>query len=228
MFLKALLSILFVAFVVDGLVQVDNTSAIANVISNTTMTCTEVNVDEEYDLSRDNLGYNAEFHAYRITDGAGTVLYYWPFYDDELPYHAHTVWTDPYTALPQYNPLTFVHISFAGNGLPEEITFLQQYNCPGLPFAASATGDSTVPGPDMVDMPSTAVVGVVVANTPIYFAPQMSAATDNVIEAGKSLWVVERYGDFYKVMLSGQFFYLPVNAMRPNFDDVWNGAPLPG
>ena len=44
-----------------------------------------------------------------------------------------------------------------------------------------------------------------------------------------TLWVygVDASGSYYKVMLAGKFFWVPVNAMGPNYDDVWNGTPLP-
>lgn len=99
---------------------------------------------------------------------------------------------------------------------------------------AETGGESTtitepVPGPDMVEIPSTAVVGAVAADTPVYFAPQAGAATGTTIEAGKTLWVygVDASGGFYKVMLSGKFFWLPVSSMGPNYDNVWQGTPLP-
>jgi len=85
------------------------------------------------------------------------------------------------------------------------------------------------PGPDLVPIPDTAVVGSFVQTTPAYFAPQSSAATDTVMEAGKTAWVygVDASGQFYKVMLAGKFFWVPVNTMGPNYDEVWNGTPLP-
>jgi hypothetical protein len=86
-----------------------------------------------------------------------------------------------------------------------------------------------LPGPDMVPIPSTAVVGAFVATTPIYFAPQADAATTILMEAGKTAWVygVDASGGFYKVMLAGKFFWVPVKTMGPNYDAVWNGKPLP-
>ncbi|MCZ7539395.1 MAG: hypothetical protein M5U29_05680 [Anaerolineae bacterium] len=86
-----------------------------------------------------------------------------------------------------------------------------------------------VPGPDMVPIPETAVVGSVLADTPAYYAPQADAQTGITIAAGKTLWVygVDASGTFYKVMLSGQFFWLPTSVMGPNYDEVWQGSPLP-
>lgn len=100
--------------------------------------------------------------------------------------------------------------------------------CASLPWlGAVATSDT--PGPDMVPIPDQAVVGAVVSDTVVYFAPQADAATDIVIEAGKTLWVygVDASGAYYQVMLSGKLFWVPVGTMGPNYDDVWNGTPLP-
>ncbi len=103
----------------------------------------------------------------------------------------------------------------------EEIT-------PGTP---PGSGGQTAPvaGPDLVAIPDTAVVGAVVSTTPIYFAPESGAASVIFLEAGKTVWVfgVDASGDFYRVMLSGRFFWVPVKAMGPNFDAVWQGRPLP-
>lgn len=85
------------------------------------------------------------------------------------------------------------------------------------------------PGADLVPIPDTAVVGSFVQTTPAYYAPQSSAATDTVMEAGKTAWVygVDASGQYYKVMLAGKFFWVPVSSMGPNYDEVWNGTPLP-
>lgn len=97
----------------------------------------------------------------------------------------------------------------------------------GVPGAS--TGASAVPGPDMVPIPSGAVVGAVVSDTVAYFAPQADAATQIVIEAGKTLWVygLDASGAYYKVMLAGRLFWLPASTLGPNYDSVWNGTPLP-
>ncbi|MBI5961023.1 MAG: hypothetical protein HY866_19955 [Chloroflexi bacterium] len=108
-------------------------------------------------------------------------------------------------------------------------------NCPqsavGLGSSPSpdATGASLVPGPDMVPIPDTAVVGAFVVTTPIYFAPDSGAASTVVMEAGKTAWVfgLDATGQFYKVVLAGKYFWVPVNTMGPNFDNVWLGRPLP-
>jgi hypothetical protein len=120
----------------------------------------------------------------------------------------------------------WVYIAALDNTLninaPTEVYVSEASVCSG-----TYTGDQ--PGPDMVPIPSTAVVGAFVATTPIYFAPQADAATTILMEAGKTAWVygVDASGGFYKVMLAGKFFWVPVKTMGPNYDAVWNGKPLP-
>ena len=86
------------------------------------------------------------------------------------------------------------------------------------------------PGPDMVPIPETAVGGAFTQTTPIYHSPSMDAVVpDVVVEAGKTIWVygLDESGGFYKVMLAGNFFWVPVETLGPNYDDVWQGTPLP-
>jgi hypothetical protein len=85
------------------------------------------------------------------------------------------------------------------------------------------------PGPDMVPIPDTAVVGSFVVTTAGYGEPNFGSPSNFVMEAGKTVWVfgVDATGNFYKVMLSGRFFWVPVETMGPNYDAVWNGRPLP-
>jgi hypothetical protein len=94
---------------------------------------------------------------------------------------------------------------------------------------SGAPAAEPLPGPDLVNLPSGSVVGAFVTTTPAYFAPQAGAATDTVLEAGKTLWVlgVDASGQFYKVVMAGKYFWVPVNTLGPNYDEVWNGTPLP-
>lgn len=86
-----------------------------------------------------------------------------------------------------------------------------------------------LPGPDLVELPSGSVVGAFVTTTPAYYAPRANAETDTVIEAAKTLWVlgVDASGNYYKVVLAGTYLWVPVETMGPNYDEVWNGTPLP-
>jgi hypothetical protein len=95
--------------------------------------------------------------------------------------------------------------------------------------AGGASGGSSRPGPDIVSMPSWSVMGTFVTTTPLYFAPNDNAASRYVIEAGKSLWVTGRSpdGQFYQVVLSGRFLWVPVGTLGTTFDHVWHGQALP-
>lgn len=93
-------------------------------------------------------------------------------------------------------------------------------------FSAPGLGG---PGPDMVTLPETAAVGTFVASTPAFWAPDPGAGTGVVFEAGKTIWVLgtDDSGHYYKVVLSGIYLWVPVESLGPNYDEVWNGAPLP-
>ena len=175
-------------------------------------------------LDRDNTGIGEEAIRIEITDGAGTLIYELE-YSTALDTDSGGVGVFTYDTAPQFNPITFKVISQAGNGLPEQVDFVATGECAGLPTYSS----EPKPGPDLVPIPDTAVGGAFVTDTPIYFAPRTDAATDIVMEQGKTVWVygVDASGAFYKVMLAGKLFWVPVNTLGPNYDEVWNGTPLP-
>jgi hypothetical protein len=154
------------------------------------------------------------------TPGGGDGTYGWHLYNSSSG--------GPTTATFPLPPDTLITVHFelingvGGPAVSEDVFYLSKCN-------KSTIITSSLPGPDMVDIPSTAVVGAFVVTTPIYFAPQADAATTTVMEAGKTLWVygVDASGKFYKVMMSGKFFWVPVSTMGPNYDAVWQGHPLP-
>jgi hypothetical protein len=173
---------------------------------------------------RDNTGSNAEHIIFEAFDGAGTRIFSASF---TLPvsFTGTIASSWPWDSAPSYNPITLQVRSPGYQALPKQIHVAGVGNCAGLPTYKTAG-----PGPDMVPIPATAVVGSFVSTTPVYFEPRLDAASDVVMEAGKTAWVygVDASGAFYQVMLSGQFFWVPVSSMGPNYDDVWQGRPLPG
>ena len=42
-------------------------------------------------------------------------------------------------------------------------------------------------------------------------------------------WVlgVDESGEYYKIIISCEYLWVPVQNMQPNFDSVWQGRPLP-
>lgn len=108
------------------------------------------------------------------------------------------------------------------------------FTCPALGAGTAVVSNTAVTttggtGPDMVALPDGSVVGTFTTTTELYYAPNTDAATDTVMEIGKSLWVtgMDASGQFYQVVLSGKFLWVPVGTIGPTYDDVWNGAPLP-
>ncbi|HEX3052172.1 MAG TPA: hypothetical protein VHP83_16045 [Aggregatilineaceae bacterium] len=97
-------------------------------------------------------------------------------------------------------------------------------------FSFECSGEGLTFGSDMVNIPSGSVVGLVTADTPIYSAPNMGAASTTVLTAGKTIWLfgLDSTGAFYKGMLAGRTFWVPAGVMAPNPDKVWNSTPLPG
>lgn len=95
-------------------------------------------------------------------------------------------------------------------------------------FAYSFSCGKATTGPDMVEIPSQAVVGTFVVATSLSGTPG-GVPSEFQMQPGQTLWVfgVDSTGMYYKVLLSGQSFWVPVSSMGPNFDEVWNGAPLP-
>ncbi len=86
-----------------------------------------------------------------------------------------------------------------------------------------------VPGCDQfLAITDSAVVGSFVSTTNAYWAPG-EVSPDVVIEAGKTAWVlgVDESGEYYKIVWACSTLWVPVETMGPNYDDVWNGTPLP-
>lgn len=120
-----------------------------------------------------------------------------------------------------------VGVEWYGNGwiLFWNVTCNPSPTRPSAPVDPAANGS----GPDMVPLPDTAVGGRFVSTTALYWAPNLGAETDEVMEVGQTLWVlgVDATGQFYQVVLSGQYLWVPVWTMAPNYDDVWHGTLLP-
>jgi hypothetical protein len=98
--------------------------------------------------------------------------------------------------------------------------------CPsGIAWVHSLAG---IPG-CMLPIPSTAVGGSFVQNAETYWKPGETVSPSVVIDAGNTAHVlgVDATGAYYKIIWGCQYLWVPVETMGPNFDDVWNGAPLP-
>ena len=90
----------------------------------------------------------------------------------------------------------------------------------------TATSVPAVPcGPALIGLGQ----GLLVRTTPLYWAPRKDAASNIVLDVGKTFWVlgVDSTRSFYKIIIACQTYWLPIDALVPNPDDVWRSAPLP-
>ena len=88
----------------------------------------------------------------------------------------------------------------------------------------------TAPGCDvLMPIPATAVGGTFVADAPVYWKPGELTSPLVTIAAGNSARVIgqDASGQYYKIIWVCDFVWVPKATMGPNYDAVWNGAPLP-
>ena len=177
--------------------------------------------DASWTADRDNTGNLLEAGDVQVTDGAGKVLIELSTWA-QLGSGTLGAGSANYTRLPDYNPLTYRWISRAENGFDEQTIHFATGMCAGLPTYMG-------PGPDMVLIPDTAVVGTFTDWTPLHFSPHADSASSHTMAPGQSLYVfgMDAAGQFYQVLLSGNMFWVPVSNLRPTYDEVWNGRPLP-
>lgn len=183
-----------------------------------TFTCTDTTASGTgtHILNRDNTGTGQEALRVDITDGAGTLIYTYG-YSNLLNTYVGGIGSFVYTTAPQYNPLTFTLTSLAGNGLPEQVDFVAQGNCAGLPMFAPPGGC----------IPYDGVMGDIPFSTQAYFAPGKQA-NGVTVNAGTYIVVgVDESGDFYKIIVACDYVWVPVSAVQPSFQSPWSGQPLP-
>jgi hypothetical protein len=169
-------------------------------------------------LDRDNTGSGQEALRVDITDGAGTLIYTLSF-SNVLGTFAGGIGDFFYTTAPAYNPITFTLTSLAGNGLPEQVDYVAQGNCAGLPtFATAGCG---------LPLTANAVVGDVPLGAQAYSIPGQ-VASGVVLNPG-TYWILgqDESHEFYKVLLACQYLWIPVNTAQPSFESPWSGQPLP-
>lgn len=99
---------------------------------------------------------------------------------------------------------------------------------PAAPGSA-VSAEPPLPGPDMVPIPSTAVMGTFTTDTALFYAPVAEAGTPYHMAPGQSLWVfgLDATGQFYQVLLAGKFYWVPVPTLGPTYGGWWKGRPLP-
>ncbi len=180
--------------------------------------------------------YQGDVLGIRLWDGVGNLLLSVEINEDDVQSEEDLfpLFAGLEVIEPVCDPLTVEFFAPADpdSGTPEEVLVRISENTGEFgpcPVEEAAADPVPGPGPDMVPIPATAVVGTFLVNTPLHYAPAEGALADEAMPAGKTLYVfgVDESGAYYQVLLSGKFFWVPVEAMGPTYDDVWNGRPLP-
>jgi hypothetical protein len=81
----------------------------------------------------------------------------------------------------------------------------------------------------LMPIPPTAVGATFVANAETYWTPGQPTQPLVILEAGKSVRAtgLDATGEYYQIIFECNFLWVKANTLGPNFDNVWNGAPLP-
>jgi hypothetical protein len=112
------------------------------------------------------------------------------------------------------------------------------YRDGGLTFAVDpyTAIDTSCAGPGGCSptIPSGSVVGQITSPTVAYWAPGLEYPVQPDLVLGttpdtKTWWVIgmDSTASWYKILVSCQYVWVPASSMGPNYDDVWQGEPLP-
>lgn len=115
---RRLLAAWCIGIILLSLVVQKPADALAGISGTLSISCLALTVDLTYHVSRDNTGTGDEHYAYLVTDGAGNVLL---DFDSQDKFNGTDNFTDPFDRAPSANPVTVQWVSFAGNGLPQEV-----------------------------------------------------------------------------------------------------------
>ncbi len=99
-----------------------------------------------------------------------------------------------------------------------------------LSTSETAAEAEALPGCDvLLPIPATAVGGTFVADAPVYWAPGKLTNPLVTIAAGNSARVIglDSTGEYYQIIWVCDYVWVPKATLGPNYDAVWNGAPLP-
>lgn len=206
---------LLVAFVLVGVVHASTYNGTV------TFTCTTWSAAStgSHVLDRDNTGIGQERITINLYDGAGTLLHT-ETYQNVLGTYGGGASLGTYDlAAPAYNPIRFVMISPAGNGLPEQVDVDVTGTCAGLPTYAA-------PNTCGLNIPSGSVVGEAPNGAQIYYAP--AQATTLTLNPGTYIVVGQDESEtYYKIVLACQFVWVRKDTMQPSYQAPQNGMPLP-
>jgi len=183
-------------------------------------------------------------YGFDVFEG-GTLLdeqYYTVMVDTPLP--VTVTFTYLYTGAPENAPVLDITVyasdsviaEFDGyTGLTETCQAAQQPPEEPAP-PADPPGDGETPAPQPQSAVAgcsvnlkNAVVGSFVLPASFYFKPGVAAGSGYGAAPGQTAWVlgVDESGEYYKIAWGCNYLWVLTSTMGPNYDKVWNGAPLP-
>ena len=82
---------------------------------------------------------------------------------------------------------------------------------------------------EKIQLTKDAAVGRFLIDTRLYWTPGKLIVPPVTIPPNKTAWVlgVDESGSYYKIVWACDLLWVPVETMAPNYDEVWNGTPLP-
>jgi hypothetical protein len=136
-------------------------------------------------------------------------------------------------SVPAHTPVTLTVTTYNDPNYLGGVSYVDTmtWDCTtGLEMVAPAPDSALLPGCDvLMPIPATTVGGAFVADAPTSWAPGKPTEPLVTIPAGNTARVIglDASGAYYKIIWECDFLWVPKNTMGPNYDNVWNGAPLP-
>ncbi len=206
----------------------------------TPSTCTDVRIGYHYSFTADtDDGGGSDWYAIVMTDGNGKAIDTDWFsaslgpVDDTDTYDGYD--PDEITA----RPLTFALYDITDpGGLSENTIEGHNFAVSGTLLAQTVIDPATLTvngtcenlpfvGSTCLTLPSGSVVGNTPYQTQVYWEP--GKVSPGIFLNPGNYWVIgtDETGQFYKIMLSCQFVWVPVQDFQPSFEAPWSGQPLP-
>lgn len=106
---------------------------------------------------------------------------------------------------------TFSAVGCAAGGDGEEVE----------PVVVAPGCDVTIP------IPSGSVGATMTSDAQVFWQP--GSVTEHVLPAGTTVIAIgmDASGAYYKIVYVCDYLWVPAGAIGPNYDEVWEGAPLP-
>jgi len=135
--------------------------------------------------------------------------------------------TTPYS-VPAHTPITLTVTTYNQPNFLGGVSYVDTmtWDCTtGLEAAPAAVAGCDV----KMNIPAGTVGGTFVANAQTYWAPGKLTAPLVTLAAGKSARVIglDESGQYYKIIWNCNYLWVLKDTLGPNYDKVWNGAPLP-